>query len=865
MEEFGWAVALLASPLGRALSGSVVTLDGGLDNWHGPWPPAGLTDDAGTVPTEDRRPERPAEPVRPGAPRARGRYPAGASWRAKCCGCTEAFQASRAGSIPVARLIDDTPRGVAQSGSAPGWGPGGRRFESCLPDSRKARVCGPFAFEDRVGKPDGVRPPRIRGSRASSTPTGEGQCVRCRHRSSSPRRRPRSGPASVRSGRPARPRTRRWPARQSAGRRPGLPCAGRRLRQPRRRVKAATAQAATKRDRITPRSRSAAGRRPACRAAPARPSRPAGRTGRCPGDGSVRSLGGDAEVAEELLEAAGRHHAEHHRDRAQHPERVRHAARHEDGRAGAGDVMRPSMSNSASPSSTRKTSSSRVWTWRGGPKPSGIVARKTAERPPVAAAGTRNSKRLLPYQRGSPSTLQVGCDEGGGRSWRGSVAAAAARPPTIRRASNPSRCGGRRASLPAMHLIRIDHVSLDVRDRAGSLAWYEDVLGLRAAAAHDVPDQPVFLGPARARGSGCSPSARPACATSRWPPTRAGPARARRAPGPPRDRLPPRAPPRQRLDLLRRPRRHGAGGDGAAAPSHSVCGAVVRFVFSVEDLARTRFAISPISELVHSLVALRDPSHAALHVPWLRTLSGRLDGLALTRAVVLLHARAAHAPTSCSRRRRARWAASRTTSRRCARRRSRGSATTWSCSAASTRARGRRPTSGSRIRAARCGGSRTSWRPTGSARSRRCGRGSRRSSTRTSPTARGAWPPRGRRRCSATSATRVRWSDGGVDVEVPRHDATVALGGRGLLLMPTRVRRDTPVGDRPRAVAADARLSRARHRDAVGGRAAPAPDGLARLLGATRAAVLADLAAPRVDHRARRAPAGSARRPRRTT
>ncbi len=29
------------------------------------------------------------------------------------------------------------PRGVAQSGSAPGWGPGGRRFKSCLPDSKK--------------------------------------------------------------------------------------------------------------------------------------------------------------------------------------------------------------------------------------------------------------------------------------------------------------------------------------------------------------------------------------------------------------------------------------------------------------------------------------------------------------------------------------------------------------------------------------------------------------------------------------------------------------------------------------------------------------------------------------------------------
>ena len=35
-------------------------------------------------------------------------------------------------------------------------------------------------------------------------------------------------------------------------------------------------------------------------------------------------------------------------------------------------------------------------------------------------------------------------------------------------------------------------------------------------------------------------------------------------------------------------------------------------------------------------VALRDPAHAALHVPWLRSLSGRLDGLALERAVVLL-------------------------------------------------------------------------------------------------------------------------------------------------------------------------------------------------------------------------------------
>jgi citronellol/citronellal dehydrogenase len=60
MQEFGWLVALLAGPLGRALSGSVVTLDGGADNWWGPWPPPSITDDAGSVPTEERRPTSPA-------------------------------------------------------------------------------------------------------------------------------------------------------------------------------------------------------------------------------------------------------------------------------------------------------------------------------------------------------------------------------------------------------------------------------------------------------------------------------------------------------------------------------------------------------------------------------------------------------------------------------------------------------------------------------------------------------------------------------------------------------------------------------------------------------------------------------------
>ena len=55
MQEFGWLVALLCGPLGRAFNGSVVTLDGAADNWFGPWPPPTLTEDSGTVPTEERR------------------------------------------------------------------------------------------------------------------------------------------------------------------------------------------------------------------------------------------------------------------------------------------------------------------------------------------------------------------------------------------------------------------------------------------------------------------------------------------------------------------------------------------------------------------------------------------------------------------------------------------------------------------------------------------------------------------------------------------------------------------------------------------------------------------------------------------
>jgi citronellol/citronellal dehydrogenase len=61
VQEHAWLVALLASPLGGAFNGSTVTLDGARDNWFGPWPPPGLADAAGEVPTEERKAARRAE------------------------------------------------------------------------------------------------------------------------------------------------------------------------------------------------------------------------------------------------------------------------------------------------------------------------------------------------------------------------------------------------------------------------------------------------------------------------------------------------------------------------------------------------------------------------------------------------------------------------------------------------------------------------------------------------------------------------------------------------------------------------------------------------------------------------------------
>ena len=86
-----------------------------------------------------RRYTRPASP----SPSAVG---LATSWRAKCCGCTEAFQASRAGSIPVARSVR---RSHGEWRSLVAHPAGGRAVAGSNPVSpmqRKPRVRGPFVL-----------------------------------------------------------------------------------------------------------------------------------------------------------------------------------------------------------------------------------------------------------------------------------------------------------------------------------------------------------------------------------------------------------------------------------------------------------------------------------------------------------------------------------------------------------------------------------------------------------------------------------------------------------------------------------------------------------------------------------------------
>ncbi|MEU8341631.1 DUF5937 family protein [Spirillospora sp. NPDC048832] len=56
---------------------------------------------------------------------------------------------------------------------------------------------------------------------------------------------------------------------------------------------------------------------------------------------------------------------------------------------------------------------------------------------------------------------------------------------------------------------------------------------------------------------------------------------------------------------------------------------MIEFVFAPDDVARVRFAFSPLWEMVRSLRVLADPSGHALHLPWVRTVRPRLRGLGL--------------------------------------------------------------------------------------------------------------------------------------------------------------------------------------------------------------------------------------------
>ena len=70
---------------------------------------------------------------------------------------------------------------------------------------------------------------------------------------------------------------------------------------------------------------------------------------------------------------------------------------------------------------------------------------------------------------------------------------------------------------------------------------------------------------------------------------------------------------------------------------------MVEYVFTLDDLARLRFAISPPWELVTSLRALREPSSAGVHLEWVRSVRGTLGGLDLRPTLALL-ARADYTP-----------------------------------------------------------------------------------------------------------------------------------------------------------------------------------------------------------------------------
>jgi DNA-binding transcriptional ArsR family regulator len=269
---------------------------------------------------------------------------------------------------------------------------------------------------------------------------------------------------------------------------------------------------------------------------------------------------------------------------------------------------------------------------------------------------------------------------------------------------------------------------------------------------------------------------------------------------------------------------------------------MVRFVFSVEDLALTRLAISPMWELVRSVLALRDPAHAALHLPWLRSLSGRLHGLELERVAALnpprgytpdflvplpsgpladiaddlaalratpiAHIRADMALFASQHKRGAEIAAPYLAHpRREVRRLADALEGHWE--------RAIEPV-WPRIRAI--------LEADITYRARRLTTG-------------------GPAALFAELNPAVRWKQPHLDVQVAAHNATFNLAGRGLLLVPSAFGTHPVVSDR--APWLPGVIYPARGIATLWERAPAAPGGLARLIGGSRAAMLIDLAAPR--------------------
>ena len=56
-EEIARLVADLAGPAAGFMTGAILPLDGGRENWLGPWPPPGMVDEEGRPPAEERRPK----------------------------------------------------------------------------------------------------------------------------------------------------------------------------------------------------------------------------------------------------------------------------------------------------------------------------------------------------------------------------------------------------------------------------------------------------------------------------------------------------------------------------------------------------------------------------------------------------------------------------------------------------------------------------------------------------------------------------------------------------------------------------------------------------------------------------------------